>query len=112
MADMVTSLLLSACIGTSGSYNAACQKALESTYVQSGYSAKVSQVQSGLTSYGKSKERDVFGHSVWLVDGVVAGAIIARDKKANLVLPNLGICDIFSTQLQPNKYGLKWEWHW
>ena len=109
---MITSLLLSACVGTSGSYNAACQKALESTYVQSGYSAQVNKFQSGAMSYGKNREHDVFGKSVWLVDGVAAGAIIAKDKKANLVLPNLGVCDIFSTQLQPNKYGLKWEWHW
>lgn len=112
MADIFTSFLLTACIGTSGAYNAACKKSLEATYVQTGFSAEMNRFQSGAMSYGKKKKQSIFGHSVWIVDGVAAVAIIAKDKKANLVLPNLGVCDMFSTQLQPNKYGLKWEWHW
>lgn len=112
MADFFTPLLLSACIGTSGSYNAACQKALESAYIQSGVSKQVSIFQSGVEKYGKTQEKVVFGKSEWIVNGAVGLGMVVKNKKASVNLPTLGICDKLSTQIETNKMSLNFGWHW
>lgn len=112
MTDIFTSIIISACVGASGSYNPACQKALQSAYIQSGFSSTVQTFQTGAMAYGKTQEKLIFGKNESIVNTTVATAIVIKNKKADLSLPTLGLCDRLSTQLQPNSYGLKLEWRW
>lgn len=110
--DLFTPLLVSLCVSTPGAYNTACQKATEATYVQSGWAAEMNTFQNGLERYGASRERAIFGGNTATVNSFVVVGVAIKTKKAKLNLPNLGLCDHFSTEIQPNSYGLKWEWRW
>lgn len=112
MSDFFAPLLMSLCAGTIGTYNNACHKALEAGYVQSGYQAQVSTVQGQLATFGKTKEHEILGKNEAIVNGLVATGVVVKEKKVDLTLPTLGVCDRFSTQLQQDKYGLKLEWRW
>lgn len=110
--DLFTPLLLSLCINTPNTYNTACQKSVEASYIQTGWAIEVNTFQSGVASYGTAKEKAVFGKSTGVINTVFMAGIAAKNKRVNLTLPNLGLCDSFSTELRPNNYGFRWEWSW
>jgi len=110
--ELLTPLLISVCIGTSGNYNPACKKAVEATYVQIGYKSDVNSFQSGAIEYGKKKETTIFGDNVTLVNTVVLTGVAAKTKKATIPLPNLGICNSASTTIKQNSAGLTLGWSW
>ena len=112
MSDVFTPLLLSICTGVSAQYNQGCQKVIQSAYMQSGYQVTVNQFQNGATSYGKVQETNTFGDETWMINTLGASAIMVKQKKANLNLPNFGVCDKFSTQIQTNSLGFNWKWNW
>lgn len=80
--------------------------------MQTGYDSQVNKFQSQVTDYGKNQEKSTFGANTNTVNTLVAAGVIVKNKKADLTIPNAGICDRFSTQIEPNKYGLKLEWRW
>lgn len=110
MPDFLLPLFLNACM--SGTYNYSCQRIIEASYVQAGYSSQVNTFQNQVMDFGKSKEKSTFGNSTNTVNTLVAAGIILKNKKADLSLPNFGVCDRFSTQIQPSTYGVKIEWRW
>lgn len=110
--EFLTPLLLSVCVGVASQYNPACQKAVEATYVQTGYAAEVGKFQSGAMAYGKKQESAIFGDKTALVNTVVLTGVAVKNKKAVIPLPNLGICNSASTTLQQNSAGLNLGWSW
>jgi hypothetical protein len=112
MSDYFAPLLLSLCTGTVGNYHAACESSINSAYAQSGYQAQVSTFQGQVANFGKHKEHEILGSNDTIANTLVATGMVVKQKKVDLSLPNLGLCDRFSTQLQPEKYQLKIEWKW
>jgi hypothetical protein len=110
--EFLTPLLVSVCVGVTSQYNPACQKAVEATYVQTGYAAEVSKFQAGVTEYGKKKESAVFGNKTALVNTIVLTGVAVKNKKATIPLPNFGLCNSMSTTLQSNSAGLNFGWSW
>ena len=112
MADFFTPLILSLCVGTPTAYNNACQKSVQSAYIQSGWQKEANSFQSGAMSYGKKEEKETFGSTTWLVNLTAASAVAVEKKKAVIPLPKFGFFDKISTDIEPNKYGLNFGWHW
>jgi hypothetical protein len=111
VSNLFTPLLISVCTGMA-QYQAACQKSTEAFFVQSGWESTTTQFQNGATSYGKTQENSNLGSNAVILNTTAAAAIAYKEKKLNLNLPNLGVCDKFSTQLDSNTYKLLWEWKW
>lgn len=110
--EYLTPLLVSVCVGVSSPYNPACKKAVEATYVQTGYAAEVAKFQSGALDYGKKKESSIFGDKTSLVNSVVLVGAAVKNKKAVIPLPNFGICTSASTTIKSDSAGLNLGWSW
>jgi hypothetical protein len=93
-------------------YQSACKSATQATFQQTGWEKATSDFQNGAASYGRSQENSTLGSEAKTVNIVAAAGIAYKEKKLNLNLPNLGVCDKFSTQLDSNTYKLLWEWKW
>lgn len=108
---IISSLITVSCIGLSGQNNDACTKALEAGTKQSGIeqetdtyeSNKLKYLETGSYNVLGKENAQVMGGTIWLTKMIV-------DKKASINLPNLGICNSLTTQIDTTSAKLVFKW--
>lgn len=108
---LIDTLIVTSCVGLSGVQQDACNKALEAGSKQSGISQtmntyekhELNSLQDGAINYLGKDTVNVLGGMGWLTKSLV-------EKKASFGLPNFGICDKLTTEINTNTTKLVFKW--
>jgi len=105
------SLIMAACIGSSGVQHDACTKALEAGGNQSGIERNVDTYEKRKLENAKESAISYLGKdSVNVVGGTAWLAKVMIDRKATVRLPNFGICDGLTTEVDEKLARLVFQW--
>jgi hypothetical protein len=110
---LIESTILSICMSASGQANLACTNAVQAGAKQSGFeqmtnsyeSHQVRILEEGTYSYMGRENAEIAGGTLWLANAAVT-------RKASLALPNFGLCDKLSTEVNRDSARLVLRWFW
>lgn len=108
---LLDSLIVFSCVGLSGQQNDACNKALTAGSQQSGITQTANTYESNQMKMLETDANKWFGQdAVTAVGGTAWVTKSLVEKKASIGLPNLGICDKLSTEINSNTAKLVFKW--
>lgn len=111
MASLFGQAIVAVCIGTSGQYNQACNKAVDATSQQIGFRQQVDKTEDVSNHLLMSQGERTLGHAAMWTLGVGAYAYKAnREKAVVFKVPTLGVADSVTNRVTPNSYGLNFQW--
>lgn len=108
--SILDTLIISSCIGFSGSQQEACSKALVVAAKQSGIETNINNAENRMSQKLDKSIRAIIGNNV---DVVVTTAIVAKmavDKSATIKLPTFGMCSSAMAILGQQQSSLNFEW--
>lgn len=104
-------LIASACIGSSGVRQEACEKGLEAGTKQLGIERSISTLEYKAQKGANTKAVDWFGQTgSEFVGGTLFLVKAISDKSVSLKLPTFGLADRVTTIASANAYRLNLEW--
>lgn len=112
--EMITlsSIIVSTCVGFTGSYNAACTNALTAGAKQSGVEKNMNEIQDRGTKFFDEKAKDLLGEKSM---GIVGSAMwlkkVTDERKVTLGLPRYKLYDSANTELSESSAKLNLQWN-
>ena len=111
---LLATAFTSVCVGLMpGTYDMACNKALEAGTKQTGIYQQSEQVENKSLEYVTEKGEKNLGKPVAVV--LASGPFLYKSYKEKTLrfnVPNFGLCDRISNEITPNSYSVKFGWHW
>lgn len=111
MASVLSSLIVSACVGMSSPGKEACQKAIEAAGKQSGFEKQAMDTQKKLEKTAKTQATEFMGKTpVDVIGGTVFLAKAISDKSIGASVPTMGMADKIRVEIGQNRSQIKMEW--
>lgn len=111
MASVLSSLIVSACVGMSSPGKEACQKAVEAAGKQSGLEKQAMDAQKKLEKNAKKEATEVIGKTpVDVIGGTVFLVKAISDKSIGASVPTMGLADKIRVELGQDKSQVRMEW--
>lgn len=112
MAQLLGSVILSACLGLEGSYYEACSKAMDAGTRQIGLRAEADRLDGQLNRYVQSQGYKLLGKEGMDAIGFIGfGTKSVREEKVAFKLPNLGLCNSINNEIGKDSYSIKIQWN-
>lgn len=110
--SLLGSIIVSVCVGTApGSYPTACSAALDAGTRQSGFDKDFETVERNGSRYGTYLyEENVPENAKPFLGSLVFLAKTAIDRRVDVPLPTLGVCDKVVTELTPSSAIISMKW--
>ncbi len=108
---LLDTLIVTSCVGLSGASQDACNKALTAGAKQSGIEATANNTEQKITKAADKDAKELLGTgTVNVVAGTAFLVKSVASKSAVLNLPNLGICNTMTINInqQQSLLNLKW----
>lgn len=113
MAGLFGQAIVALCLGSVGSYNEACKKAIDAGSRQTGIRQRVDFFEAKTDEILMRHTMTFIGEDGVYVVGI--GGFVYKtfkDKSLKFKLPTLGMCDSLGNQITAKSYGLTMEWKW
>lgn len=111
MASVLSSLIVSACVGMSSPAKEACQKAVEAAGKQSGIEKQAMDAQKKLEKTAKREATELMGKTpVDVIGGTVFLVKAISDKSVGASVPTMGLADKIRIEVGEERSQIKMEW--
>lgn len=111
MANVMTAMITSMCIGLSGNVQEACTKALEAGSKQTGIEHGVELMQKNAEIKADRQAHYLLGDKgMEIAGGGVFLIKTAVDKSVQFALPTFGLCDRIINNVGTDKYSMQMFW--
>lgn len=109
--SLLSSMVVTFCMGTSGQTNVACNNALNATAQQTGIDKDVITIEQNATRWGDNYVDSKFGQTgKETLGGFLFVLKTASDRTLVIPIPTAGLVDSFQTQLKPDSAMITVRW--
>lgn len=112
MSQVLGSTIIAICLSAQGSYNQACNKALEAGSKQSGVYQEIDGIEKGTIKYINTQAEKRLTKNE--MSAVATGYLVyktTKDKKIQINLPTLGLFDKVHSEISPTSYNVRFQWN-
>lgn len=110
MASLMTSAIVALCVSSPAMYQSACNSAVDAGTRQVGLRQDVDSFEEKTVSVAKSKTEAALGDQKWFLGAALFSAKVAKEKKVDFKVPDIGVADSIKGTVAPKSYGMVFEW--
>lgn len=103
----LTGAILMACVGVNGSYQPACNSAVQAGSIQSGLAHELDQVEVNIRQTAENK---LGKRAITAVSYTYIVYEAGRSKSIQFKLPTFGVCDSITNRVSTRSYDLNMGW--
>lgn len=111
MSSLISAMIVSSCVGLTGSFKEACQKGIEAGAKQTGLEENVNKAEKRAEFLAHNQAVNLVGNTtIDIVGGTAFLYKTVTEKSIKLDLPTFGLCDNASSQIGDKSYYLNISW--
>lgn len=109
---LMSTAIVAICMGAQGSYNQACNNALDAGTRQAGIRQTADMVESKANDMANKSAEKMIGKEGMSMIGTGAFIFkVARDRSLIFKLPTLGLCNSVTNHITPTSYDITLQWN-